>query len=361
YQPETKQMNRIIQALNKTTPSNRELFWSLAKYAPVTEDTPAETETASEEAEERDPSTSVSIAWASAFTSKHDPPMRDEGERVGEAEKEREEQERKGKGIDMGVFAICGRLKHSCVPNTSRTWLDAGRVGSRLIVRAACDIAEGTELTTSYIDMGQVFAKRQKELEERHSIRCTCPCCSQMLDKMEDSDKRRDTIQRTHRYILDQVERKKMVYGPTTMILKKLPAMIQAEYGDCPSVLMEHYRLLFRVHMSAGYVELARDAAYDALEQQILCHGYNKECEEWVGYCKDPQSHEEARSQEMGIATPHARKAFAPKYSVGDMETSLTINPFSPKYTVGDMETPETLFKTVMKKGTQRRDRSRRR
>ncbi|KAI5274328.1 SET domain-containing protein [Aureobasidium subglaciale] len=72
----------------------------------------------------------------------------------------------------ISVFVQASYMNHSCVQNTSRSF-----VGDMIVVRANSDIPAGTELTTSYVPAISSEPNRHAELLDSWHFECACPLC----------------------------------------------------------------------------------------------------------------------------------------------------------------------------------------
>ncbi|KAG8157307.1 hypothetical protein KVR01_012691 [Diaporthe batatas] len=76
------------------------------------------------------------------------------------------------------VFQTVARLNHSCVPNAQGN-LNAALPGSQFTIHALREIAEGEEITISYLHNElEVRQERQKWLHEGYGFECACEICS---------------------------------------------------------------------------------------------------------------------------------------------------------------------------------------
>lgn len=119
----------------------------------------------------------------------HEDSEEDEGDRKGkgkskaergsDSEAETAEEEDDNKPVELfppfegfGLFPIAAMMNHSCEPNTQ---VKFGRNREAVVV-ALCDIAEGEELTHSYIENDRPLAERQADLLEYNFV-CQCVRC----------------------------------------------------------------------------------------------------------------------------------------------------------------------------------------
>ncbi|KEQ98700.1 hypothetical protein AUEXF2481DRAFT_25963 [Aureobasidium subglaciale EXF-2481] len=72
----------------------------------------------------------------------------------------------------LSIFVQASYMNHSCVQNTSRSF-----VGDMIVVRANSDIPAGTKLTTSYVPAISSEPNRHAELLGSWHFECACPLC----------------------------------------------------------------------------------------------------------------------------------------------------------------------------------------
>ncbi|KAM6903002.1 histone-lysine N-methyltransferase SMYD1-like [Xenentodon cancila] len=91
--------------------------------------------------------------------------------------------------VGVGLFPNLCLVNHDCWPNCTVT-LNHGNQSAvsstlhsqrRIELRALGKIAEGEELTVSYVDFLNLSADRQKELKEHFHFDCTCKHCSEHI------------------------------------------------------------------------------------------------------------------------------------------------------------------------------------
>uniref|UniRef100_A0A3Q0S7T5 [histone H3]-lysine(4) N-trimethyltransferase n=1 Tax=Amphilophus citrinellus TaxID=61819 RepID=A0A3Q0S7T5_AMPCI len=78
--------------------------------------------------------------------------------------------------VGVGLFPNLCLVNHDCWPNCT-VILNHGKIE----LRALGKIAEGEELTVSYVDFLNLSADRQKKLKERYYFDCTCEHCSKHI------------------------------------------------------------------------------------------------------------------------------------------------------------------------------------
>lgn len=98
-----------------------------------------------------------------------------------------------------GVFLETARINHSCRPNAQHAWNDKLKT---MLVHAVRNIAEGEELTLSYV-AGGPWSARQEHIRTFFGFRCTCDICSLPEDEQQVSDERLEKAQRLDEAIGD--------------------------------------------------------------------------------------------------------------------------------------------------------------
>ncbi|EME42015.1 hypothetical protein DOTSEDRAFT_72943 [Dothistroma septosporum NZE10] len=85
-----------------------------------------------------------------------------------------------------GVFPETARINHSCRANAQHAWNEKLQ---RMLVHAVREIAEGEELTLSYI-IGGPSEERRSNLKNLFTFDCGCELCSLPKDQLKQSDER---------------------------------------------------------------------------------------------------------------------------------------------------------------------------
>ncbi|MCO5604257.1 hypothetical protein L7F22_058420 [Adiantum nelumboides] len=76
------------------------------------------------------------------------------------------------KPLGVGLYPVISIINHSCHPNCILLF-----EGKKAYVRAIQEIGEGTEVTVSYVDLGESTPTRLKNLREQYFFDCTCSRC----------------------------------------------------------------------------------------------------------------------------------------------------------------------------------------
>ncbi|KAF7648345.1 hypothetical protein LDENG_00158200, partial [Lucifuga dentata] len=91
--------------------------------------------------------------------------------------------------VGIGIFPNLCLVNHDCWPNCT-VILNHGNQSAlssalhsqrRIELRALCKVAEGEELTVSYVDFLNLSAERQQQLKQRFHFDCSCQHCSQNI------------------------------------------------------------------------------------------------------------------------------------------------------------------------------------
>ena len=94
---------------------------------------------------------------------------------------------------ESGLYNNISRINHSCVPNTTWTWVMGDF--KRRQVRAIMDIEEGEEITVCYRNEMEFFygsrESRQQQMLEHKSFLCQCSECSLEGEELEKRDRMR--------------------------------------------------------------------------------------------------------------------------------------------------------------------------
>lgn len=74
--------------------------------------------------------------------------------------------------LGVGLYPVISIINHSCHPNCILLF-----EGKQAYIRAIEEISEGTEVTVSYVELGENTATRQKNLRDQYFFDCTCLRC----------------------------------------------------------------------------------------------------------------------------------------------------------------------------------------
>ncbi|KAF9434491.1 hypothetical protein BGZ76_007926 [Entomortierella beljakovae] len=76
--------------------------------------------------------------------------------------------------IEGAVYRVISRINHSCAPNCRHSW---NSMTKKEYVYAVCDIDEGDEILTSYIDPLAIHEDRRRKLFQNFKFKCQCSVC----------------------------------------------------------------------------------------------------------------------------------------------------------------------------------------
>lgn len=103
-------------------------------------------------------------------------------------------------GNETMIGFIVSRMNHSCLPNTEYTQSDEDGLFKFWAVK---NIAEGEEITLSYVDEFEPYERRKQILEERWKIVCDCDACDLTTEFGKTSDCRRAVMWQDRRDVLE--------------------------------------------------------------------------------------------------------------------------------------------------------------
>ena len=142
------------------------------------------------------------------------------------------------RSIGRSLYPSASYLNHSCEPNC-----EVFETGSILQVCAKADIAEGDEVTISYIDTNQRLRERRRQLLETYFFTCQCTRCAREEareeGKEEESDDAPPTVAPSY---ASEARRKKSRKRGARLKKKKIeakfhsPPQPQPQAGSPPSV-----------------------------------------------------------------------------------------------------------------------------
>ena len=80
--------------------------------------------------------------------------------------------------INKRFFSLQSVINHDCSPNAMSGKQEDDH-DCKIVIRAVKDIAEGEEVSLSYIRRGMPFATRQTQLKTTYRFECTCALCKE--------------------------------------------------------------------------------------------------------------------------------------------------------------------------------------
>lgn len=80
--------------------------------------------------------------------------------------------------IGAGCFPKGAALNHSCAPNCVLGYTLVAGQRPQQVIRVMEDLAEGAELTHSYVEMALPTWERQAQLQETYGFECRCTACA---------------------------------------------------------------------------------------------------------------------------------------------------------------------------------------
>ncbi|KAI1734551.1 hypothetical protein F4680DRAFT_437880 [Xylaria scruposa] len=186
-----------------------------------------------------------------------------------------------------GIYPTICLINHSCIPNAHNNWNEETQHET---IHATRDILAGEEILISYAN-GSSQA-RQSKLRESFGFQCSCELCSQPLQAIQASDKRRADIEQ-----LDET-----IGNPVTMMSspqKSLAAchdllhVLDQEYGGAVIALLARlYYDAFQICVAHGDQARASVFAERSYMSRVECEGEDSpETQRVKGLMQDPTKH----------------------------------------------------------------------
>ncbi|KAI0183968.1 hypothetical protein EV127DRAFT_457200 [Xylaria flabelliformis] len=131
-----------------------------------------------------------------------------------------------------GIYPTICLINHSCIPNAHNNWNEEAQHET---IHATRDILAGEEILISYAN-GPSQA-RQRKLRESFGFQCSCELCSQPLQAIQASDKRRADIEQLDETIGNPVA---MMSSPQKSLAAchDLIHVLDQEYGGAVIALL---------------------------------------------------------------------------------------------------------------------------
>ncbi|KAF1963127.1 SET domain-containing protein [Byssothecium circinans] len=176
-------------------------------------------------------------------------------------------------GAAIGLFPKIARINHSCRPNAAYYWSE--KLGQRIIY-ASREIAEGEEISDSYISLLAGREERRKKLE-RYGFTCTCAACSQTALGLAESDARRRDIGRAFTAFAGQLDLE--VALPDTRVARRKArsnARASLELAELVEMegLADYYAQAYKIvavsHARVGDWETASVWANKGFERRVM-------------------------------------------------------------------------------------------
>ena len=172
-----------------------------------------------------------------------------------------------------GIFPLISRINHSCVLNVKHSWNSLEKMEK---IYAIKDIEQGEEILTSYLEIYQTKANRQRNLKEKFNFECSCPACSLVDPKLEqESDRRRLTISQLDELVPIQANVQPLAAMRRLDKLLELLKEEGMEY-DAASIARasyDYFSLLYQTGMTRHLGLWARRT----ITNRIICEGPNSD------------------------------------------------------------------------------------
>ena len=170
--------------------------------------------------------------------------------------------------MQSGLFLDASRINHACAPNAQNTW---NATLDKLTVHAVKDVAEGEEITISYLDGTGTHAARQRKLSDAFGFACTCGTCSLPALARQSSDAAQSEIARLDARVADGVQ----IVATPLACLHDARAVLRLlrEEGITDARLPRAYYDAFQIAIANGDLARARVFAQRACVGRVLCEG----------------------------------------------------------------------------------------
>ncbi|XP_072228348.1 histone-lysine N-methyltransferase SMYD1-like [Leuresthes tenuis] len=190
--------------------------------------------------------------------------------------------------VGVGLFPNLCLVNHDCWPNCS-VILNHGNQSAlsstlhsqrRIELRALEKIADGEELTVSYVDFLNLSADRQKQLREQFHFECTCKHCSErisddLMTAVADGKPSADKVKEVTAFskdCLEKIERSR-TDGDYNEVLKLCRECLERQENVLAETHLYKLRVLSVVSEVLSYLHLFPDAA-DYTHRMV--EGYTK-------------------------------------------------------------------------------------
>ncbi|KAI0903494.1 hypothetical protein F4823DRAFT_618288 [Ustulina deusta] len=186
-----------------------------------------------------------------------------------------------------GIYPTVCLINHSCIPNAHNNWNEEAQHET---IHATKDILAGEEILISYAD-GSSQA-RQRKLRESFGFQCSCELCSQPLQAIQASDKRRADIEQLDETIGNPVA---MASSPQKSLAAchDLLHVLDQEYGGAVIALLARlYYDAFQICVAHGDQARASVFAERSYMSRVECEGEDSpETQKVKGLMQDPTKH----------------------------------------------------------------------
>jgi len=160
-------------------------------------------------------------------------------------------------GIRSRVFDECSRFNHSCSPNAHFAWHEPTHT---MYVHSTQDIAEGDEITISYVRSDSPHQMRQSELLSRYGFLCKSTACAATRQDLARSDSLRSEIQR-----LDEAISRGMIMTNPGRALRYCRELLHLrDVEGIEPQMPRSYHDAFQISVAHG--DLARASAFMKLQ-----------------------------------------------------------------------------------------------
>ncbi|TRX87804.1 hypothetical protein FHL15_011297 [Xylaria flabelliformis] len=186
-----------------------------------------------------------------------------------------------------GIYSTICLINHSCIPNAHNNWNEEAQHET---IHATRNILAGEEILISYAN--EPSQARQRKLRESFGFQCSCELCSQPLQAIQASDKRRADIEQLDETIGNPVA---MMSSPQKSLAAchDLIHVLDQEYGGTVIALLARlYYDAFQICVAHGDQARASVFAERSYMSRVECEGEDSPVTQKVkGLMRDPTKH----------------------------------------------------------------------
>ncbi|GIQ79800.1 hypothetical protein KIPB_000499 [Kipferlia bialata] len=201
--------------------------------------------------------------------------------------------------LGNALFPTAARINHSCAPNLTMTHREDTQ--GRAMIRTACDVREGQELTLCYTDPWLCRQERHEYLERMYDFTCKCSTCSLTGEAMRESERRRERA---------AVLRVKVAQNLAMCLEHSTPEDLLTEVEEAldiartelfcePTIPLMSERAMV-LALLCKKPELAQKYADETVRVRLVTEGGHKGLERFRQYAKCPSSHPGAMALGVG-------------------------------------------------------------
>lgn len=185
--------------------------------------------------------------------------------------------------VDCAVYKTLSRINHSCVPNVNHTWNSKFK---KEYIHATQDIAEGSEIFTSYLAAYMVREERMSYLQKNFKFECQCSLCVQPSPEYDTAVRRIKIYKDLIPQVASSNPKQSIQY------VREILTLLDTIGGEGkPPFYYDGYQ----ISAMYGDYKFAQEWADLLLESYVMEQGKDgSEYDRYLGYKKNPRSHARA-------------------------------------------------------------------